>query len=182
MQRFWIRPMVIVLVGCLVLAQLRFASRHTVFLLGHGERRFAVAARLTEQVTEPNSVVIALTHSGSIRYYGERMTMNFSQMERESLDEAVEWLQQRGIKTYATLEDWELKEFKQRFADARHLIALERAPRGIFGNPGEVRVFELSDSETALVEPLVMTDLDIGWRAIPPGPPPRLVVRQDQFR
>lgn len=175
-RRSWTRPAVILAVTGLVVAQLQFARNQFVFEIAHSDGRYAVAGRLTKEATDANSVVLSLHHSGSIRYYGERMTMNFTLMDAGSLDQVVDWLGRRGIRTYATLEDWEIPEFRQHFAGARRLAALAGPPRAALYDPGAVFVFELSEREGAVPEPLVVKGLDIGWRAIPPGPPPSLVL------
>jgi hypothetical protein len=173
----WVRIAVVAAVVALGIAQLQFAWTHTVFIVGHGTRRYAVAADLTRRVTAPNSVAFTLNHSGSIRYYGARMTINIGHMaDGLSLDDIVDWLQRRGVRTYAVFEDWELKEFSQRFAGASRLAALKRPPLAVFEDPGQVMVFELSDADVPPADPVVVSGLGVGWRAVPPGPPARLVI------
>ena len=124
---------------------------------------------------------LALNHSGSVRYYGGRMTINIGNVgDGVPLDDIVDWLQQRGVRTYATFEDWEIKEFSTRFAGAARLAALKRPPRATFTDPGQVMVFELSDPDPAAGEPVTVSGVDIGWRAVPPGPPARLVISRAQ--
>jgi hypothetical protein len=172
----WIKAAVVLAVALVVAAEVRFARREHVFEIGRSERRYAMIARVTRDATPPNSVIIALHHSGSVRYYGERMTMDFSRMDGGSLDGVVAWLSERGIRTYATLEDWEMPEFRSRFAGASRLAAFDRAPLAVFEDPGRALVFDLTDPDAATGEPLRLKGLSPGWRAIPPGPPPTLVI------
>jgi hypothetical protein len=181
MRISWVRTAVVMVVLAVGVANLHFSSTQTVFITGPGLRRYAVAAYLTKRVTEPNSVVLTLTHSGSIRYYGERMTINIGHIvDGGPVDEMVEWFEQRGIRTYATFEDWELKEFSTRFAGKAVLAAFKRPPLAEFRNPGELRVYELSTRNRRSREPVVIEGFQIGRRAILPGRPPTLVIKPER--
>ena len=177
----WIRIVVVGGIVAVGLAQLRFASTHTVFEVGPGMRRYAVAAALTRRVTEPNSVVITLNHSGSVRYYGARVTVNFANMaEGGPMDDFLDWLQKNGVRTYATLEDWEVKEFAKRFPDAAHLAAFDRPPLAVFNNPGRLLVYDLAPGRRTPPEPVIVDGFNIGRRAVRPSQAPRLVMGQSR--
>ena len=83
------------------------------------------------------SVVVSFIQSGSVRYYGERMTLNFSNLEGNWLDDSVDWLNGRGVHTYALLEDWEMPGSRQRFAGSNLLAAPRRfiSVRRVSGGP-----------------------------------------------
>ena len=134
------------------------------------------AADLTRRVTPPNSVVLGINHAGSIRYYGERMTMNINQIDPPVLDDVVTGLQQRGIRTYAALEGWERKEFTKKFAGTALVTALDRPPIGMLGGEDDLMVFELSDTGAVPGTPVVMDRQSVGWRAVPPGALPYLTL------
>jgi hypothetical protein len=173
----WSRVLAVVGVVALGLAQLHFARTHSVFEIGPNTRRYAVAAELTRRVTPPNSVVFTLNHSGSIRYYGERVTINIGNIrDRRPLEEIVAWLAGRGVRTFATFEDWEIDEFSRRFEGAPLLDAFKRPPLAILRDPGRVLVYELSDGAVASGEPIVVTGLPPGRHAVRPGLPPTLVL------
>jgi hypothetical protein len=173
----WLRVAVVTALLAVGVANLVFASNQSVFEIGPGMRRYAVAAWLTRRVTEPNSVVVALKHSGSVRYYGDRMTINSGNLEEGApLDELVSWLQAQGVRTYATFEDSELEEFSRRFPNAAVLAAFKRPPLAVFRNPGELSVYELSSRDRRAPEPVVIDGFRPGRRAIRPGPPPTLVL------
>ena len=72
----------------------------SVFDMWH-ERRFASVAREIGDVVPQNVVVLAKIHSGSVRYYGGRMTMRYDYLDREWLDRSIRWLAERGVDTYA---------------------------------------------------------------------------------
>jgi 4-amino-4-deoxy-L-arabinose transferase-like glycosyltransferase len=177
----WIRAAVVAAIVALGITQLQLASTHAVFTVGHGMRRYAAAAALARQLTEPNSVIVALNHSGSLRYYGGRITINIGNIESGGpIDEVLDWLQRNGVQTYATFEDWEVKEISPRFAGTKYQAALNRPPLAIVKDPGQLMLFDLSDSRTAPREPIVVTGINVGWRAVQPGPPPRLVLSREK--
>ena len=168
-------PIVAAAVIALGIVQVRFAMNHSAFEIGWNTRRYSTTARLVRLTTERNSVVLALNHSGSIRYYAGRTTMNIANFEGR-LDQIVDWLADHEVHTYAVLEDWEVPEFESKFAGARHLAALSR-PIGIFEDPGKVVVFDLTGSRR-ISEPTVIRGLDAGWRAPGPASAPRLILEE----
>ncbi len=54
--------------------------------LGRNEQRYVRIAQLVRDTTEPNSVIITLQHSGSVRYYGERVTLRYEVLHDRWLD------------------------------------------------------------------------------------------------
>ena len=86
------------------------------FTLRQSDRQYVAAAQLTRSMTPENSVVFTLLHSGSMRYYGGRMTMRFDLLDKEWLDRAVAWLAERGIASYVLLDGPEVDDFRARFA------------------------------------------------------------------
>jgi hypothetical protein len=95
--------------------QLNQAGRRGVFDLHHVERRYADVGRFVNGATAPNAVFLAGLHSGSIRYYANRMTMYFPRLRQGSLDLAVRTLQEQGHDVYIVLEDGERSSFTARF-------------------------------------------------------------------
>jgi len=170
----------VVTVILLAIAQLSFAAAQGVFETRRTVRLYAAAAELTRRATDPNSVVIALNHNGSIRYYGERMTMNVNHMEPAAVDDAVRGLEQRGVRTYAALEAVEVEDVRSRFGASTTLIdALNRPPKGVLNHPSQFKVFELKPGPSSR-PPIVMDSDTIGWDALQPGSPPRLTLREKQ--
>jgi hypothetical protein len=171
----YVKPAVICSVIALGIVQIQFAANRAVFRTGWDERRNLVVARLAQRVTEPNSVIVSLIHSGSLRYYAGRMTLNYGRLDGKWLDGAVKWLRDHGIHTYAVLEDWEVPEFRRRFAGAQRLAALEQPPVAIYDGPGKVVIYDLSEPRSGSAKPAFVRGLDGGWSAVPPVAPPQLV-------
>jgi len=140
-----------------------------------GEGRIVAVAKTVAERTPPESVVLTLIHSGSLRYYGGRMTMRYDQLEGEWLDRTVAWLRGRGIRTYALLEQWEIPDFKKRFAGQAAAEALDRSL--LFQHVGvtTIHLFELAP-DGPLFSEKIKTDLT-GLRAVPPAPRPVLVLQ-----
>jgi hypothetical protein len=169
------RPLVVGAVLALGIAQVHFAIGRGVFGVGRGEGRNVAIARLAARVTAPGSVSLACIHSGSLRYYGGRMTLNCGQFDG-GLDSTVAWLTARGVHVYAVLEDWELPEFEHRFAGAAALSALQQ-PIAIYKDPGRTVILDLSSPPSGPIEPVVLTGLEHPWSAAPPAAPPRFVLK-----
>jgi hypothetical protein len=98
------------------------------FELWQGDREFVVAAQLTRAAIPPSSVVLSELHSGSLRYYGGCMTLEYSWLDRAWLDRAVAWLGDHGAPAYALLAPGEVKAFKARFAGSTILSRLDARP------------------------------------------------------
>jgi 4-amino-4-deoxy-L-arabinose transferase-like glycosyltransferase len=168
-----------VAVWCVVLGvsgwTVRVAAADAVFSTAHAESKFHVTGRLVAQIVEPASVLLSRQHSGSLRYYAGLMTINFAGLDEEWLDRAVAWLADRGIRSYAVLEEWEVQAFRDRFARANRLGRLAMPPSLIYRGPTTVHVYDLSRSE-APAETLEWPDEVREPECRAPVPKPALVL------
>ena len=89
------------------------------------EWRYPSVATLARARSEPGSVIYAFQHSGSMRYYGGRLTLRFDLLDPEWLDRSIEWFAARGIHAYAMLDAWELERFRERFAGQKRVAQLD---------------------------------------------------------
>ena len=62
-----------------------------------------------------NAVIITMLQSGSIRYYGQRLTMRWDYLAPEWWPRAANVLAERGYRPYVLLADHEEQTFRQRF-------------------------------------------------------------------
>ena len=92
------------------------------------EWRFATIGRYLEQHAPRQSVVLAMHHSGSARYYADCLTIRWDHIQPSQLDAAVGALQRRGYSAFILLDDEEEGEFRARFAGASRLAALDWPP------------------------------------------------------
>jgi len=88
------------------------------------ESLYVIAGKWVKLSTPENSVVMAMQHSGSVRYYAGRVTMRYDEIDPATLDERIQWLGDHGVRTFALLENWEIGVFRRRFAGQRHTAAL----------------------------------------------------------
>jgi len=140
----FVRAAVILIVASLGLYQLNIAVSLGVFGNRDGRRRFVDAAELVRRVTEPNSAVASLDHSGSLRYYAGRMTINFASVPDQSFDAVVDWLSEHGVRTYLAVEEWELPEIRHRFSTNRCMRVLDWPPVAVLEWPGRMQLFDLT--------------------------------------
>jgi hypothetical protein len=168
------------LVVALGIVAWRDAARAGAFDAWRTDRRFVAAALLTRDLTPPNSAVLAMIHSGSLRYYGGRMTIRYDIMDGGWLDGAVGWLRDRGVPTYALLEEWELEPFATRFAGERLVARLDRPPLAVYRGAGTIGLYDLSAPAQAPEDhpPTVLAAESFRGllRSVPPAPPPALVL------
>jgi hypothetical protein len=109
------------------------------------EQRHVRAAREVASRTPENAVVLAVQHSGSVRYYAHRITMRYDSLPADQLDAAIHELFAKGYEPYLLVDDWEQKEFQSRFSPANQLGRLERSPIARVSGSPEVRLFQLQD-------------------------------------
>jgi hypothetical protein len=131
------------------------ARERWVFNLGHSERRYAAIARLVDEYTEPNAVILTSQHSGTIRYYARRETLRFDFLDPAWLDRAVEWLAAEGRHPYVLVEDWEQPLLEARFPESR-LAALPFPPVLTWHStytPGDVRLYDPLRRDGSTVDP-----------------------------
>jgi hypothetical protein len=141
------RPLVGLAVAVIVLALgtrgLARSVHESVFDQQRGESKYPSAAQIVRTRTEPNAVIFSGMHSGSVRYYAGRTTLTFFSLDGQWLDRAVAWLSEHGAHPYALLEDWEVKEFKQRFGAANAVGRLEMMPMVEYDGPSKLYLFDL---------------------------------------
>ena len=90
--------------------------RSSVWDISSLEARYPLAGEWIDINTPSNSVVLALQHSGSLRWYGKRQTLRWDFMDREQLVPIVRELQSHGATVFVALEGDEVQMFDQRFA------------------------------------------------------------------
>ena len=170
-----VRSVVLAGLAGVLLLQAVVADRESVFRLWHGERRYIAAAAMVQRLTPPAAVIFSVQHSGSVRYYGERLTMRFDQLDGAWLDRAVAWLGERGAPVFLLAEDWELPIVTRRFAGQRTLEVLDRPPMALYDEISRLSLFDLSGGTTGSTHRV--TGVDTSWRATPPGRPPTLMLQ-----
>ena len=109
------------------------------------ERRHVRAADEVAARTPQTAVVLAVQHSGSVRYYANRITLRYDWLADDYLDAAIRDLTARGYHPFIVVDDWEEAEFRTRFAPHSRLGRLDWPPVArVTGSP-EVRIYDLGN-------------------------------------
>ena len=155
----------------------RQAAREGTFRTWQGDRRFVAAAHLVRDHTPPNSAVLTMIHSGSLRYYGGRMTIRYDVLDADWLDRGVDWLTARGVRVYALLEGWEMDPFRTRFANESLVGRLDHPPLLEYRTNETIRLYDLSAAAEALSPSalVVVERFTDRKRSVLPEPAPTLV-------
>jgi hypothetical protein len=142
-------PAVMVVTLTMVLAGINVARNAYIFNVAAYEQRHVRAAAEVASRTPENAVVLAVQHSGSVRYYANRVTLRFDWLPPDQLDAAIRDLTAKGYRPYLVVDDWEQKEFQSRFAAANRMGRLDWAPVARVSGDTEVRVFQMQDGGPA---------------------------------
>jgi hypothetical protein len=121
----------------------RTADARGAFTIRDSEARFVEAATWVRDSLPVNAVVLTIWHSGSIRYYGSRVSILWDALPAEGLDRAIEHLVSAGRRPYLLLERWERERFQQRFRGSSPLAELDWPPRARIGR--DIELFDLAD-------------------------------------
>jgi hypothetical protein len=133
------------------------------------ERRYAGAAAMAAAHTEPNALMLSMQHSGSVRYYGPRMSLRYDWLDPAWLDRSVAWLVARGHPVYALLDASEVAAVRRRFAGQARASGFD-APIAVFRGRGAVYLFDLT---RPLVEHPAAVTVDDSFAprgCVPPAP------------
>ena len=117
-----------VLVVVLGLREFNDSRVRGAFDLWRSDREFVAAALATRETLSQTSVVFSQLHSGSVRYYGGRMTIDYVWMDAAWLDRAIAWLDAHGAPSYALLSRDEVRDFKTRFSGSANVARLDGPP------------------------------------------------------
>ena len=107
------------------------ARERGAFTIGEGEQKYADVGRYVAARLPANAVVFTLQHSGSIRYYAQRRTIQWQSLDGEWLDRAIAHLRATGYEPYFVLEEWEIRRFRQHFASQTSVAVLDRAAQAV---------------------------------------------------
>ncbi|MGH9199869.1 MAG: ArnT family glycosyltransferase [Vicinamibacterales bacterium] len=136
----WIAAAVLVIVAVLPAAQSeRFLRREGVPQLMEAESRYPLVAAHLKDRTPASAIVLAAQHSGSIRHYGDRLTLRWDVLRSEDLEPLMGALAERGHPLYVVLEGAEQERFSTRFAaPLRHVRMYP------FGQVRNTQIWELA--------------------------------------
>ena len=165
------------LVAVLAIRGLVYAADHDSFRSWMQDHRYPAAALLTRGRTDDTAIVFSLMHSGSLRYYGGRMTVRFDLLDPAWLDRSLSWFAARGAHPFALLEEWELEEMKRRFAGQRALAAFDAPPVFVYRQSQKTYLFDLLKPADSTIPSTMIVETFTGPRFVPPAPPPAIVFK-----
>jgi hypothetical protein len=98
-----------VLLAALVVAAVAWSwtlwlGRNQVFTMPVHEARHRLAGEMVAQTTPASAVIIALQHSGSLRYYSGRQTLNWSGIPAAAFAATVRVLREQGRSVYVMID------------------------------------------------------------------------------
>jgi hypothetical protein len=140
--------------------------------LGSGpriERQYAGAAAMAAAHSEQGALMLSMQHSGSVRYYGARMSLRYDWLDPAWLDRSVAWLAARGHPVYALLDASEVDVVRRRFAGQAGASGLD-APIGVYRGTGIVYLFDLTRPLAEHPATVTVVDTFAPQACVPPAP------------
>ena len=111
--------------------------------IARDERRFIVTGRFVGDYVAPDALVFTIWQSGSVRYYGSRLTVLWDALEPAELDPAIDALTARARDTVLVLDGFERDMFRTRFGGASRFADLDWPPAARIGTT--VSVWRFTD-------------------------------------
>jgi hypothetical protein len=129
-------PAVLMLLVPLLVWRIDYATDAGAFRSWKHERRYIDAGRLVNRRLEPNAILYSGQHSGSLRYYGHRLTIRWQSFDPTWFDRSIQILKDMGYKPYIVVEDGEREDFRQALGGSRYgqldwppLLEIENQPK-----------------------------------------------------
>lgn len=171
----------IAVLGVVTLASWQAAKARALgaFITRVAEHRYVEVGEYIAKVMPPNAVFVAGLHSGSIRYYSGRTTINFNTLHERALADAVEALTRRGRRVYFVVEEGEQGGFRWRFDTYTELGKLDWPAAHITSPPSNVGIYDPEDRVRFLAgQPVITYEMRIGSKPVvtqrtPNGSAPR---------
>jgi hypothetical protein len=129
----------------LALGSLRYGERKGVFSAWEGEQKYPRVAAFVAQKVEPPALVLAMQHSGSIRFYTDLPTARYDLGTPEKLADTLARVGQAGGNLYLVADDWEIDDIN---AHGRGFL-FAGADRLGFVAPGHIFLFRLNPAKLA---------------------------------
>ncbi len=93
-----------------------FSWAHGVFgPLKRSEHRYADVGEFASRTLPPNAVVLAMQHSGTMRFYGGRVTVRYDFVHPGEQDDLLAEIQRLGLHPFLAIDDWEAPEVQKAF-------------------------------------------------------------------
>ena len=134
---------IMLLVAACAVPSFQFAKDQFVFNWHEHESRYVRGARRAAELTPPNAVLFSSQHSGSLRYYTDRITLRYDLLPPAHLDDAIGQLRTKGRASFLVIDEWEANEFRRRF-EAERAGRLDATPLARVPGQPDVLIYELT--------------------------------------
>jgi hypothetical protein len=121
-------PIVVAILAAVIVWRVDYAKDAGIFMAWRHERRYADAGRHINGSLERHAILYSGQHSGSLRYYGQRLTLRWEALDGWWFDRSIERLKAKGYKPYFVLEDSELERFRAALAGKSRYSRLDWEP------------------------------------------------------
>jgi hypothetical protein len=112
----------------------RSAAAHGAFEIRRQEQKYPRAGAFVRDRLPATAFVLALQHSGSIRYYAGRPTLRWDLLAADSLDETLGILRAQGMEPFLVVDAGEDDDFRRRFDRAGQHAARALVPLAVLGD------------------------------------------------
>ncbi|MEO8484467.1 MAG: glycosyltransferase family 39 protein [Acidobacteriota bacterium] len=154
----------------------RIALNENILRTWRGEQRYPSVALQVRRLTQPNAIILSFLHSGSVRYYGGRVSLRYDWLPDYWLDEAIEWLATHGTHPYLLIDVEELPMVRLRFSGQRTMAILDRDPLFVYRGQQSAMLFDLlSDLRVPPQPSSVLQETFQSSADLEPAPEPRVV-------
>jgi hypothetical protein len=93
-----------------------------------GDARYARIVEYVKRLPD-RSILVSNAHSGTLRFYTGRGVLRFEAIRPQELDPALTDLRRQGYALFLVGDEFEIDQFRTRFAKTQTLAALPREPR-----------------------------------------------------
>jgi hypothetical protein len=140
-------PLATALVALVAWRNLTFAGTQGLWWFRDGERKYVAVGEYVSRRLPDEAVVLAVQHSGSVRYYGGRQTIRFDWIPPPAFEEVIANLVAHGHRPYLVLEKFEEPSFRDLFAPHTVLGQLRWNPLARTADSSAVAIYDLSDQQ-----------------------------------
>ena len=112
----WGRAVAVAIVFFVMVHTTSFSRGRGMFgALRAGERRYVDAGAFIARSLPDNALVLSMQHSGSVRFYGGRLSIRYDLLDGEFVQNGPAELERAGYHPYLAIDDWEAPYVRKQF-------------------------------------------------------------------
>jgi hypothetical protein len=136
-------PAALLVAAPLAVWLIQAGADRAVYGLQRQEHGYIGIARAVSSLVPQDAIVLAMQHSGSLRYYSGRLTLRYDRLPASQLDLVVTSMRARGRPVYLLVEDWEAPQFVGRYREHSCRGALDWEPLLVWQDVRKARLYDL---------------------------------------